>query len=246
MLKNILKIIFVFVIGILGGIFAEQISWHYFLEKSLSQNKFLENKIVNSLSKTKKEKKIIIQENTALQDAVEKIENAVIGIKIQNNGKTKKGKIISGSGLIVTSDGLVVTLAKLLPRGKSFVFFADGKILRYEILKEDLKDDLSLVKVYGSNFQTCSFADYSKLRLGERVFLLGIIPQKKTFLKSVNEGIIKTFTKNNIQTNIFERPLLNGSPLFNIKGELIGLCEVNSDGNITAIPITKIRKFIGL
>jgi S1-C subfamily serine protease len=240
MLKNILKILIVFVIGTVGGIFAEQILWPYFIERPL----FYKYRLEQSPIYVTERKEITIQENTALKQAIEKVEKAVIGIK----SETKAGKILQGSGLIVTSDGLIVTLAELLPQGSDFYFFVDGKPASYQILKRDLKENLALVKIEESNLTTTGLADFERIKLGERVFLMAnVLPSSKgaAVQKIVNEGIIKSFDENLIQTNIFEQTNIQASPLFDIEGNLVGLTLMGSNGEITAIPIYKIRNFIG-
>ncbi len=235
MSKNILKIIIIFVIGMVGGIFADQILWPYFVE-----GPFFYNQLANFPVSISGTKEITIQENVALQKAVEKVEKAVVGVRT----KLKSGKILSGSGLIVTSDGLIVTLAELVPRGEDFVFFVDGKTPNWQILKRDVKNNLALIKVEEKDLVTVGFAQ-DELKLGERVFLVGVIWEKTGPLKMVNEGIVKFFAQDYIRTNIFEKYTLAGSPLFNIRGELLGLNTIDSKGKVTAIPITAIRNFIG-
>jgi len=151
----------------------------------------------------------------------------------------------------------MITLAELVPQGESFAFFVDEQTPNYQILKRDLKNNLALIKLEGTDFQTCGFADFEKTRLGERIFLIGTVPNSQVgivpkgskdgdnFSKLVNEGIIKFFNDKYIQTNIFEKYALSGSPLFNIEGELLGLNTIDSQGKVTAIPITKIRAFVG-
>jgi len=236
MSKNILKIIVIFVVGMVGGIFADQILWPYF-----GEGPFFYNQLANFPVSISETKEITIQENVALQEAVEKVEKAVVG----GRTKLKSGKILSGSGLIVTSDGLIVTLSELVPRGEDFVFFVDGKIPNWQILKRDSKTNLALIKVEEKNLATVGFADFDELKLGERVFLVGVIWEKTDPLKMVNEGIVKFFTGDYIRTNIFEKNTLSGSALFNIKGDLLGLNTVDSEGKVIAIPITVIRDFIG-
>jgi len=236
MSKNILKIIVIFVVGMVGGIFADQILWPYF-----GEGPFFYNQLANFPVSISETKEITIQENVALQEAVEKVEKAVVG----GRTKLKSGKILSGSGLIVTSDGLIVTLSELVPRGEDFVFFVDGKTPNWQILKRDSKTNLALIKVEEKNLATVGFADFDELKLGERVFLVGVIWEKTDPLKMVNEGIVKFFTGDYIRTNIFEKNTLSGSALFNIKGDLLGLNTVDSEGKVIAIPITVIRDFIG-
>ncbi len=236
MFKNIFKILAVFVIGAIGGIFADQILWPYFIERPL----FYEYRLEQAPVYVTERKEIIIQENTALTEAVEKVGKAVIGVK----AKTKRGEILEGSGLIISSDGLIVSLAELLPLGSDFSFFIDGKQVPFQIIKRDPKQNLVLIKVEEQGLSTISFADLEKIKLGERVFLVGKSrPQNKNWM--VNEGIIKTFNKNYIQTNIFEKTVLNGSSLFNIKGEVLGLNIISSVGEVNTIPISKIKSFAG-
>ena len=189
MLKNILKIIVIFVIGMSGGVFADRILRPYFVEEPLLKYQYADGPIYVT-----EKKEITVQENVALQNAVEKVEKAVVGITT----KTKKGKSITGSGLIVTSDGLIVTLAELLPNGGEFTFFVDGKTPKAQVLKRDLEKNLALVKIEADGLSTVGFVDSKKLKLGERVFLIGMIFEKGDSVKMVNQGIVKFFTKDYI------------------------------------------------
>jgi len=232
--KNILKIIAIFIFGIAGGIFADQILWPYFIERPLFYQYRLEQAPVYVTEK----KEIIIQENTALKNAIEKVGKTVVGIKTS--------KFLEGTGLIVSSDGLVVTLAEIVPQGAQISIFWEGKLTSFQILKRDLKENLALIKIQESNLPTASFADLEKIRIGERVFLLGVIFEKTDTSKTTtNEGIIKNFDNDSVQTNIIEENNLKGSPLFNIEGNILGINTVDKEGKVSAIPIKKIREFIG-
>ena len=114
-----------------------------------------------------------------------------------------------------------------------------------EILKRDLNKNLALIKLEESNLPTVGFADTSTLKLGERVFLIGGTINKQETFKLVNEGIVRKFDKNFIETNMSEKNALKGSVLFNIKGEVLGVNTINSDGRIMAIPTSVIKEFIG-
>ena len=231
-MRTILKFVLVFAVGIAGGIFGQQVFLAYFgkeMPVNLAQG--------NSL----REQKIFIEENTALQEAVERVKKSVIGIETP----TKKGKI-TGSGLFITSDGLAITLESVVPKSSSPVFYVDSKMKKGEVLKRDKKSGLVLLKIEGENFPTCPFAEKEKIALGERVFLVGFRKIKdKVFVKEVNEGIVKLITDDYLKTNIYERSSFSGSPLFNIKGELVGLASIGKDRQVFAVPINEIRNFIG-
>jgi len=232
MLKNVLKLIVVFIFGIGGGIFADQILWPYFVERPLG--------LENSPPFITEKKEIIIKENTALQDTVEKVKKSVVGIET----KTKKG-VLQGSGLIVTSDGLIVALSDLVPRGGNSLLFVGEKSPKFQILKRDLKKNLVLIKIEQRDLSTLSFGDFGKIRLGERVFLVGKIKKEGTWREIVNEGIVRTLNNNSFQTNISEKQYLLGSPLLNIKGEVVGLSLFDKEGKISAISVKDIREFLG-
>lgn len=241
-MKWVLKVLAIFILGIFGGIFANQILWPYFIERPL----FYQYRLEQSPVYVTEKKEVTITENIALQNAIEKVEKTIIGVQT----KTKTGKILAGSGLILTSDGLVVTLADLVPQGGNPSFFVDGEITSFQILKRDLKENLALIKIEKTNLPTVGFANFEKLKLGERVFLVGMAqPPNGGWVASpglvVNEGIVKSFDENSIQTNIFEKIRLQGSPLFNIEGEVLGLNTIDSEGKIITIPISKIKSFSG-
>jgi len=225
MFKNISKLAIIFIFGAGGGIFASQILWP-------------QSDVSVPVIETKE---ITIEENTALQDAIEKIRKSIVAIKTE----TKEGKTITGSGLAVTNDGLVVTLSEIVPKKGNFVFFVDGQTPNWHILKRDEENNLALIKVEQSNLSTVAFVDFDQVRLGQRVFLLGIIFEKNGRLEAVNEGIVSSLSSDRIKTNIIEKSALSGSALFNIKGELLGLNVIDSEGKVTAIPVTKIRAFLG-
>lgn len=234
--KNIFKIIIIFIIGIIGGVFADQILWPYFIERPL----FYEYRLEQSPIYITEQKNITVLENTALQDAVEIVEKSVVGIRTI----TSKGRIITGSGLVITSDGLIVTLAELVPQGQKFSFFVDSKAPNYQVLKRDLKNNLALIKLEENNLSTVGFAEFGSLRFGQRVFLVEAVLKNGDLNKVVDQGIIKTYDQDLIETNISKDNNISGSPLFNIKGELVGLNMVEAN-NVFAITTNKIQDFIG-
>lgn len=238
MLRVTLKVLAIFLLGTMGGIFADQILWPYIIERPL----FYEYRLEQSPIYVTERREVTIEENVALQNAIEKVEKVVIGVRT----KTGTGITLEGSGLIVTSDGLLVTLADLVPRGSSFSFFVDGKAAPFQILKRDLEKNLALIKIEKTNLPTLSFASFERIKLGERVFLVGILFKENAFQKIVNEGIIKTFNENSIETTISEEKGAHGSPLFDIEGNVLGLSEIDKERQVSAVPVTHIRDFIGL
>ena len=109
MFKSILKLAVIFIFGIFGGIFANQILWP-------------QGDISAPIVETKE---ITIEENTVLQDVIENIKKSIAAIRTE----TKEGKTITGSGLVVTNDGLVVTLSDIIPKKGNFIFCKRSKLI---------------------------------------------------------------------------------------------------------------------
>jgi len=240
MLKRVLKIVVIFLIGTVGGIFADQIFWPYFIERPL----FFKYRLDQPPVYITETKEIIVQENTALTRAIEKTERTIIGIRT----KTKSGTVLEGSGVIVSSDGLAVTLASLVPQGAETNLFWENSASSFQILKRDFKENLALIKIEKKNLPTVSFADFEKTKLGQRVFLAGLLPPAKSnepFRKVVNEGIIRRFDEDFIRTNIFEKFIVQGSPLFDIEGNLLGINTLDSEARVISVPVSKIKSFTG-
>jgi len=237
MIKRIIKIISIFAIGMVGGIFSSQIVMSRLLDMNYDS---LLKTVAGPIYFTEK-KEITVQENTALQDSIDKVKESIIGVRT----KTKEGKIIYGSGFILTQDGLVITLSSLIPKGQDFAFFVGDKAQDYQILKRDSNNNLALIKIGKEGLEPCAFADLDKLKIGQRVFLLGAVFGEKDILEQANQGIVKIFSQDKIETNIFEDNNSAGSALFNIDGELLGLNTINEEGRVVAIPVNTIRNFAG-
>ena len=230
LIKAIIKYIAILIIGALGAFLFEFFVFPYMLaDPSFESFQFVKNfkegKIIVNQTQ-----QVYIQENTALENAVKNSEKSIVSI--QKNG------VIVGSGLIATSDGSVITLASLVPAGSKISIFLNGEALTFQIIKRDIKNNLALIKVGKNNLPTVGFADFDKLLLGQRVFLSGA--------GFANEGIIRSFDNSILKTNISEKYIALGTPLFNISGELVGLNYIDQDGKVSAISVNTIKTFLGL
>jgi len=232
--KTIAQVLAILIIGALGALVFEFFIFPYLLlDPSFSNlqliKNFKEGKIVVNQTQ-----QIYIQENAALENAIKNAQKSVVGM--QKNG------VIAGSGLIATSDGSIITLASLVSIGGKVNI--SGEVLTYKVVKTDLKNNLSLIKIDKNDLPTVGFADFDKLMPGQRVFLLGVA-SAATGNKFANEGIIRVVDKP-IKTNISEKSIASGTPLFNISGELIGLNFIDQDGKVSAISADTIKSFLGI
>lgn len=244
--KKIIIAIFIILIGgAIGSMLFQLFVFPSILQNSyFAQFQFIKNFKEGKIIINNREEYLITQE-TALEKSIEQVDKSVVAIQ----AKTDSGTIY-GSGVIATSDGTIITLSSLVPSSASISIFSqkeDGTVGllvgKAEVLKRDTKNNLVLLKIEGTNLKACGFANVEDIKLGGEIFLMGIVSEKLE--QVVNEGIIKNFSEDLIKTNIFEASSLKGSPLFNIKGNLVGLTTIDSQGKVIAIPIQKIKDFAG-
>lgn len=228
MAKTLIKLVIVFIVGLLGGIFAVKIAGE-------RQSPGIPKPVIER-------KEVTIEENRALTNAIEKVDKTVVGIRAK-----KKNSFVTGSGLILTSDGLAVTLSDLLPQRANIEVFHGREKIDYKILKRDLKENLGLLKLDKNSLSTTSFADLKKLKLGQRVFLVGFeVSKAGRVTEVVDEGIIKSLRGDDIRVNIPLAKDVEGSPLFDIEGNVIGIANLTAKGEGIIIPISKIKEFVNL
>ncbi len=104
----------------------------------------------------------------------------------------------------------------------------DKREFRAEIIGADRKTDIALLKIEASNLPKVTQGDPSKLRVGEWVVAIG---SPFGFESSVTAGIVsakgRSLAQENyvpfIQTDVAINPGNSGGPLFNMKGEVVGI-----------------------
>lgn len=147
------------------------------------------------------------------------------------NGTPKKWKERSlGSGVIVSSDGYIITNNHVVEKADEIkVTLLDRRTLKGSIVGADPKTDIAIIKIDASNLQTLSWGDSDKLQVGEFVLAIG---SPYGLSNTVTMGIISAVGRANvgiadyedfIQTDAAINPGNSGGPLVNIKGELIGI-----------------------
>ena len=242
--KRILDVFLILIIGGLGGVLADQFFLPYLATiPPFSKMEFIRQArdgttIINPTEK------VIITENTALEQAIDKISPCLVAIQAY------QGKVLisQGTGFIVTSDGLIMTTADLVPaRAGQYFVFKDGNSLTAQVAKIDLEDNLALLKIEESNLPVVPLTNLEDLHLGQRIILIGVELVESYLNPFVNLGIIRSINKEILKINLIEEnTLANGGPLINIKGEVIGLNLIDRQGLLKTIPANKIKEFIGL
>lgn len=242
--KKFLNLVLVLLVGGSGGVLADHFLMPYLAGvPPFSNIKFIQRAgsgttIINPTSE------IIITENTALENSIDKIGPRLVSIQSYQSIRL----ITEGTGFVVTSDGLIVTANDLVPaRATQVLVSRNDHSSQAEVIKRDLINNLALIKIEENNLSVASFADLEELRLGERVILMGLESIENTLNRFVNLSIIKSISSSGLRINLFEEnAVANGGPLINIKGEVIGMNLVNQNGLVKVILIDEIKEFIDL
>ncbi|HEX5476375.1 MAG TPA: DegQ family serine endoprotease, partial [Burkholderiales bacterium] len=135
-----------------------------------------------------------------------------------------------GSGFIITADGYILTNAHVVEGGDEItVKFTDKREFKAKVIGADRRTDVALIKIDGnSNLPVVKFGDPSKLKVGEWVVAIG---SPFGFDNTVTAGIVsakgRSLPQENfvpfIQTDVAINPGNSGGPLFNMRGEVIGI-----------------------
>lgn len=146
----------------------------------------------------------------------------------------------SGSGVIVSSTGHILTNAHVI-RGRNVrIELWDGRRFPVRILAFARRHDLALLKAETIGLPAASFGDSSILRAGEIVMAVG---NPLGFVGAVSTGAVyhvgplQGLGPNNwVQAAVRLAPGNSGGPLVNAAGEIVGINTMIAGGLALAIP----------
>jgi len=134
-----------------------------------------------------------------------------------------------GSGFIISQDGYVLTNAHVVEGADEItVKFTDKREFKAKVIGADKRTDIALIKIDATGLPAVRFGDPSKLKVGEWVVAIG---SPFGFENTVTAGIVsakgRSLPQENfvpfIQTDVAINPGNSGGPLFNMRGEVVGI-----------------------
>ena len=135
----------------------------------------------------------------------------------------------AGSGFIVSGDGYILTNAHVVQGADEVtVKLIDKRKFTAKVVGYDTRTDIAVIKINASKLPTVAIGDPDKLRVGEAVVAIG---SPFGFENSVTSGIVSAKGRALpsesyvpfIQTDVAVNPGNSGGPLFNLKGEVVGV-----------------------
>lgn len=134
-----------------------------------------------------------------------------------------------GSGFLISSDGYILTNAHVVDDvDEVTVKLNDKREFRAKVIGSDARTDVALIKINADNLPRVTIGDPNRLKVGEWVLAIGA---PFGFENSVTAGIVsakgRSLPDENyvpfIQTDAAVNPGNSGGPLFNLRGEVVGI-----------------------
>lgn len=171
----------------------------------------------------------------------------------------------TGSGFVVTSDGKIITNEHVVDGAQTVTvkLGVNGKAQTAQVLAADASKDLALLKINQSNLKPLSFADSSKVEVGDEVFAIG---NPYGLDHTLTSGIVSaldrdidapdgTPIKDVVQTDAALNPGNSGGALIDSSGQVIGvnsqIASASSSGSEAgnvgigfAIPSNTVKAFV--
>jgi Do/DeqQ family serine protease len=166
----------------------------------------------------------------------------------------------SGSGVIVSSDGYIVTNNHVIDKSDEIeVVLNDKRSFKANLIGVDPSTDIALLKIDAKDLSPITFGNSDEVRIGEWVLAVG---NPFNLTSTVTAGIVSAKARNIniltadmkiesfIQTDAAVNPGNSGGALVNTKGELIGIntAIASQTGNYTgysfAIPSSIVSKVV--
>lgn len=173
--------------------------------------------------------------------------------------------ISSGSGVIMSEDGYIITNAHVItdentnqPAQSISVLFSDGSQIMAKVIGTDKQTDLAVIKVNpNKKLVAAEFGNSDSLQVGEDAYAIGS-PGGIELVNTMTNGIISAINRditvndrvmNLIQTNVTINPGNSGGALINQYGQVIGITSAKLgisyyEGLGFAIPINSAKEIV--
>lgn len=134
-----------------------------------------------------------------------------------------------GSGFVISPDGYIITCAHVVDNASEIlVRLTDRREYSARLVGSDRRSDIALLKIESTGLPTIVIGDPDKLQVGEWVLAIG---SPFGFDSSATAGIVsakgRTLPNENyvsfLQTDVPINPGNSGGPLFNLRGEVVGV-----------------------
>ena len=157
-----------------------------------------------------------------------------------------------GSGIIVKSDGIIVTNAHVAPArmksGQLTVGLWDGRSFSAEIAARDSRRDLAILQLAASDLPAAPLGDSNQLRPGELVIAIG---NPFGFMGALTAGVVHAVgplpgfgPRKWIQAGVRLAPGNSGGPLADASGNVVGVNTMVAGRLGLAVPSNEVTRLL--
>jgi len=216
--------------------------------------------------KTSRSEKIIVEESSAIIDASKKIDPAVVSITSTGRAVrdvlgfgTIQAPRTSGTGFIMTSDGLIATNKHVVEGGQQYtVTTSSGKTFEGKVVAKDPSNDIAFLKIEANGLPVADLGDSDRVQVGQWVIAIGnalgelqntvtvgvVSAKERSANPSDGQGNTESLY-GLLQTDAAINPGNSGGPLLNLAGQVIAINTAiagDAEGIGFAIPINELKK----
>src|SRR5438270_1776400 len=145
-----------------------------------------------------------------------------------------------GSGVIWSSDGLIVTNAHVVRSSNTRVQLWDGREFRVELVSRNVRRDIAQLHIAATDLAAATFADSSRVRPGELAIAIG---NPLGFVGALTTGVVHAVgplprlgSLPWVQADVRLAPGNSGGPLADARGHVIGINTMVAGRLALAVP----------
>ena len=154
----------------------------------------------------------------------------------------------SGSGVLWSNDGLIVTNAHVARGPRAQITLWDGREFAAEVAARDARLDLAAFRIAAPDLPTAASRDSSEVRAGEIALAVG---NPLGFLGALTTGVVHGVgplrglgSRHWVQSDVRLAPGNSGGPLTDAEGRVIGINSMVAGRLALAIPSNEVRLFL--
>jgi serine protease Do len=263
--KKVIVIFVIMMLGGLGGIIASRYFFPYLTSTRLfSKYEFLK-KSFEEVTIINKTEQVFVKEETSIEKIANQASASVVNIVSipQKNYGANKNIFKNGTGLIVTSDGMIITYAEAIIFGdaKYKVLTFDGASYEAEFLGLDSYSNLAFLKISASNLPVAAFGNSDDTISGEKIITIG--NNYGSYDNLYGAGLLRSFNpvfnlagktvssseklEGTFETDFNSGSNFVGGPIVDYAGRVIGITgslEIDGGHYYFQIPANKVKKVI--
>jgi serine protease Do len=182
----------------------------------------------------------------AFGEVAERLRRSTVLVHRGSHGS--RGGSGSGSGVIWSDSGLIVTNAHVIGGSQACVQLWDGREFEAQVSERDHSRDLAALRIPAQGLPRVAIADSSRIRAGELALAIG---NPLGFVGALSTGVVHAVGPVRglgpcswVQANVRLAPGNSGGPLANAAGDVIGINSMVAGRLALAIPSNTVSAFL--